>query len=214
MLTPSRMMSLGLPLLLAYLTWSTIDSSTGMLAGMSAPPTAVQHKSRDGGAPTDVSDRDPFAPKIEDAVAAILAGPAAAIMGEDVAGGLTGGNSKKKDDDKMKLVGTAIMGRLRLALIDDVRLRQGERYKGLTVTAIAADRVILTDAWGKNTILALDVAISDEIDLKLATQDGKATAKAGVPTPAEKPPLQRGIAALTQGGSQTDILRMLGIPER
>ena len=120
----------------------------------------------------------------------------------------------KKDKDEMRLMGTAIMGKLRLAIIDGKRLREGERYRGLKVAVIAAERVILTDAQGRNLILKLDVATSDEIELAVAAPTpgarGKPTAPAAKPEP---PPLHRGLAALTGSGGQKDILRMLGIPE-
>lgn len=202
-------MSLGLPLLLGYLTWSTVDTGVGGLGGLPAPPASIQYKVRDGGAPSEVPKRDPFSQDVQETVAGLLAGPAAAVLGGGAAATQPGST-----EPQMKLTGTAVMGKLRLAFIDGLRLREGDHYNGRTISVIAADRVILTDAHGLNLVLLLDVATSDEVEA--ATAAKKAVPPNGAQKAAqapEQPPLQKGIAALTSTGSQADILRMLGIPE-
>jgi hypothetical protein len=212
MFSPSRMMSLGLPLLLGYLTWSTIDTGAGGLGMLTAPPASVQYRVRDGGAPLEVSSRDPFSQEVQEKVAGLLSGPASAVLGSAAVGDPT--KKSKEDKDEMRLMGTAIMGKLRLAIIDGKRLREGDRYRGLWVAVIAAERVILTDAQGRNLILKLDVATSDEIELAVAALTPVSARKSNAPTAKpDPPPLHRGLAALTGSGGQKEILRMLGIPE-
>lgn len=211
MLTPSRMMSLGLPLLLGYLTWSTVDTGVGGLGTIAQVPTAIHYKVRDGGAPTDVSPRDPFSQEAQEVVADILAGPASAVLGPAAVEHEESDSTVKQD--QMKLMGTAIMGKLRIAIVDGVRLREGERYRGLQVAVITAERVIFTDSQGRNLTLMLDIATSEEIGVALAQSMRADPAKPKAPPITARPPLQRGLAALSGTGSQTEILRMLGIPE-
>jgi hypothetical protein len=193
------MMSLAAPLLLAYLTYSTVGAGTGLIGQMAPVMPAPVHKKHEVESVLDDSKRNPFDQAATEDVTDLLA---ARLPGLSVAGG----DKKDEAEQELRLNGTVIMGKWRMAIINGKRLNEGDEYDGMRLAAIARDKVIFVDRAGRNVFVRLDVARSDEIE---ATEKAKDSQRGGLENQA---PLQRGMSALT-ARSQTDILEMLGIPE-
>jgi hypothetical protein len=152
------------PLAIAYMTWSSVTSDVGTAT---PPQLKAINVGQLASAPklpsTDQELRDPFTP--EGAVSAALAATAA---------GKKAGDAEK--DQPLHLDGTVIAGKLRFAVINGTRVIEGDFFRGLKLERVEPSRVVLTG--GKHeTILPLEIAKSDEIELPPISAPAAATTR-------------------------------------
>jgi hypothetical protein len=192
------MMSLAAPLLLAYLTYTSVGSSAQLVTQMTQVAPTSTHKKASGDEVRPEKRRNPFDQDFGNDMTDLLAGPLSEGMKQGKA-------STEKEAEPLRLNGTVLMGSWKMAIINGRRLHEGDQYEEMRLAVIAQDKVIFIDRLGQNVSVQLDVAKSDEI------QRPDARKKKG-PTLAEQAPLQRGVSALT-ASSQGEILDMLDIPK-
>ena len=157
------------PLAIAYMTWSSVTSEVAQLA---PPQLKVINVGQIATAPklpsAEKELRDPFTP--EGAVSAALAA---------TAGGKKSGNEEK--DQPLHLDGTVIAGKLRFAVINGTRVIEGDFFRGLKLERVEASRVVLTGG-KQETVLPLEIAKSDEIELPAVSAPVARTAHEPAPT--------------------------------
>jgi hypothetical protein len=152
------------PLAIAYMTWSSVTSE---VAQLTPPQLKVVNVGQIPSAPklpsAEQELRDPFTP--EGAVSAALAATAA---------GKKGGNDEK--NQPLHLDGTVIAGKLRFAVINGTRVIEGDFFRGLKLEKVEASRVVLTGG-KQETVLPLEIAKSDEIEIPAVSAPAAATAR-------------------------------------
>jgi hypothetical protein len=194
------MMSLAAPLLLAYLTYSTVGAGTQLVNQFAQTAPSAVHKKAEADAAHSDTKRNPFDQAATSEMTELLA---ARLPGLAVAG-----DAKKEEvQQELRLNGTVIMGGWRMAIINGQRLHEGDEYDGMRLAAIARDKVIFVDRAGRNVFVRLDVAKSDEVEVARTAKQEQGSHRAE-----NRAALQRGMAALT-ARSQSDLLESLGIPK-
>lgn len=152
------------PLAIVYMTWSSVTSE---VAQITPPPLKVINVGQIATAPklpsAEQELRDPFTP--DGAVSAAVAATAA---------GKKSGNEEK--DQPLHLDGTVIAGTLRFAVINGTRVTEGDFFRGLKLERVEASRVVLTGG-KQETVLPLEIAKSDEIELPAASAPATGTAR-------------------------------------
>jgi len=190
-LSSRQVIVLAAPLLVAYMTWSTVAGGTKLMSAAAAVKAATSRKSKEVPIP-DANTRDPFTPVGSGGIlAAVLAderGKAEAAKKEEAA----------VDDLLLKLNGTVITSRWRFAIINGDRVVEGQKYMGLTVEKIEPERVRLTNING----VPLDLGL--QIEIGKGPDPGAAQAGAQPALP--------GISTLPAAGLPR-ILDALGIPQ-
>lgn len=151
------------PLAIAYMTWSSVTSEVAALAPPQLKAINVGQLATAPKLPSaDQELRDPFTP----AGAASIAIAAAA--------GKKDGNEEK--DRPLHLDGTVIAGKLRFAVINGTRVVEGDFFRGLKLERVEASRVVLTGG-KQETVLPLEIAKSDEIELPAVSAPAAGTAR-------------------------------------
>jgi hypothetical protein len=184
------MIILAAPLLISYLTWSTVDGGAKVMRAAAAVKAATSKKRSEVALPS-ATTRNPFSPVGSGGfLAAVLAEErekAAATQAEEAA-----------DDILLKLNGTVITSKWRFAIINGDRVVEGQKYMGMTVEKIDPERVRLTNING----VPLDLGLQIEI---VKASDATAT------QPSSQQSLP-GISTLPAAGLP-NILDALGIPQ-
>ena len=153
------------PLAIAYMTWSSVTSEVAVLAPPQLKAINVGQIATAPKLPSATQElRDPFTP--EGAVSAALAAAASGKKGADA-----------QKDQPLHLDGTVIAGALRFAVINGTRVTEGDFFRGLKLERVEATRVVLTGG-KQETILPLQVAKSDEIELPAVSAPDAGTARA------------------------------------
>lgn len=144
------------PLAIAYMTWSSVTSNVAALKGAELKTINVGQLGTAPKLPSAATElRDPFTP--EGAVSAALAAAAASAR-----------NGAAKEDQPLHLDGTVIAGKLRFAIINGVRVIEGDYFRGLRLEKVEVSRVTLKGG-SKETVLPLEVAKSDAIEIAAPT---------------------------------------------
>lgn len=142
------------PLAIAYMTWSSVTSEVAALGPPALKAVNVGQLSSAPKLPSATQElRDPFTP--EGAVSAALAAAGAK-------------DGARAEHQPLRLDGTVIAGKLRFAVINGTRVIEGDFFRGLKLERVEATRVVLTGG-KQETILPLEIAKSDEIELPTAT---------------------------------------------
>ncbi len=182
-LNSRQLLLLAAPLTVTYLTWSTVQRGADLVRAVAATQTATTAKRV---TPTgDGKVRDPFTP----------VGAGAGLLGAILEDGAKAKTSEKEESPKpmLTLHGTVITGRWRFAIINGERVVEGQRYLGLKVERIEADRVTLVASDGTPLELGLEVAKAE-------------------PPPAKVESAPVGLPAVS-GVMPPDVLELLGIPK-
>jgi hypothetical protein len=152
------------PLAIAYMTWSSVTSE---IAPLAPPQLKVINVGQIATAPklpsAEQELRDPFTP--EGAVSAAMAATAAGKK-----------SAQEEKDQPLHLDGTVIAGKLRFAVINGTRVIEGDFFRGLKLEKVEANRVVLTGG-KQETVLPLEIAKSDEIELPAVSVPATSTAR-------------------------------------
>jgi len=190
-LSSRQLIVLAAPLVVTYLTYSTVDRGANLVRAVSATQAAVSSKSRSTPRAGGVEARNPFSPVSAGAAGGILS----AVLDQAVAAGPEESAAADAGDGLlMTLNGTVIAPRWRFAIIDGQRVIEGQRYMGLKVEKIDAEMVTLSDLNGTPVELELQIA-------KVVAPAEEAVAGGG-----------SGGFADVDGAAPPDILDLLGIP--
>lgn len=194
-----QLITLAGPLIIGYLTWSAVSGGVaGRPLGAPGATGTVSLTKR---------------PEIVELERDLFVRDASSLL--DVLAGATG-EEGEAEDAVLHLNGTVIAGRWRMAIINGSRVFEGQTFRGMQLTQVASDGVTLRMATGADMRLALEIAPAAPL--------AKAPGAAGLPPPgaahaagalpAKDPtPIQKGINALKTGGSTSEVLKSLGIPE-
>jgi hypothetical protein len=179
-LNSRQILLLAAPLIVTYLTWSTVKGGADLVRAVAATQ-GMTHSKRMTPV-TDATMRDPFNPVGAKLVGSLLTGDAKAEPNG------TGAAA----EPELTLNGTVITGRWRYAIIDGVRVIEGQQYLGLKLERVEADRVTLVASDGTPIEVGLEIA--------------KAPPPAKLePTPAVPPAVS--------GAVPPELLKLLGIPQ-
>jgi len=182
-LNSRQILLLAAPLIVTYLTWTTVERGADLVRAVAATQTVTTAKrvAQTG----DGKVRDPFTP---------------VGAGTGLLGAILDDGGKEKADERgqspapmLTLHGTVITGRWRFAIINGDRVVEGQRYLGLKVERIEADRVTLVASDGTSLELGLEVAKAEPPPAKVETAPVGLPAVSGVMPP--------------------DVLELLGIPK-
>lgn len=140
------------PIAVAYMTYSSVT-------GVAPPSTANESKgvafSQLVAAPklpsAETRLRDPFVPA------------GGTVSAEHVA--TEGKTDPDKSDEPLRLDGTAMMGRIRFAIINGIRVTEGDYFRGMRLTKVDATQVTLAAGDGPPEVLPLAIAKSDQIKI-------------------------------------------------
>ena len=189
-LSSRQIIALAAPVVITYLTWSTVGGQMTTLrkltSAASAAPASVSKRPEIGPVA-----RNPFAPS--GALAAI--DPAALTEDGEAAG----------EALELRLDGTVVAGRWSMAIINGHRVFEGQTVGPFHVQAVETDAVQLLGPAGNVVELTLDIAPAPPATS--GAQAAAAQAAAGARTP-----LEVGLDALKSGGGAGDVLESLGIP--
>jgi hypothetical protein len=181
-LNSRQILLLAAPLVVTYLTWSTVERGADLVRAVAATQAIAPAKRARPAAGSE--GRDPFHP-----VGAGSEGLLAALEGD-----AKGESSQPQDEEEppLTLNGTVISGRWRYAIINGVRVIEGQHYLGLRLDRIEADRVTLVASDGTPIELGLEIA------------------KVQPPAKAEPAPA---VPPAVTGALPPELLRLLGIPQ-
>ncbi|RMD82106.1 MAG: hypothetical protein D6815_10025 [Candidatus Dadabacteria bacterium] len=168
-LNSRQLMTLALPLVVTYLTWTAVRGQQSLLQALMQTQRAVAHHVAEVTPTPETLARDPFAPLAEDGTEVGTEG----LLGTLLAGQQEA--SQEESEKPLRLDGTVIIGRRRLAIINGTRVVEGDRYLGLELVRVDADRVVLEGFDGHQLELYLEVA-SPETALPKAVPRGPASA--------------------------------------
>ena len=190
-LSSRHILLLAAPLVVVYLTYSTMQRGITMARAVAATQAVMVGSRTMANSSGDENMRNPFSPVGAGGfVAAALRGHAEAKEGDA---------DEEEAAPLLTLNGTAITSNWRFAIINGERIVEGQRYLGLRVEKIEPERVVLTDLDGIKTYLKLEiakiVAPSDEL-----ASDAVDSLGGGY-----------GLAPVSPAAPM-DILKMLGIP--
>lgn len=175
------------PLAVAYMTYSSVSAELA-----SGKPTDLKTVSfsQIGAAPklpsAEQKLRNPFVPARGTGAAAPLADA-------------EGSTDPEKNNDPLRLDGTAMMGKIRFAIVNGVRVTEGDYFRGMRLTKVEATQVTLTSAEGVDQTLPLAIAKSDSIraaDREARGEDGGTVARVGAA-------VRKGVEAIKGGGGGT-----------
>jgi hypothetical protein len=142
-----KILAVAAPLVVAYLTWSTVSAPTSA----SSKPTAVATINAALAAKRpEIGElsRNPYAPA---AAGGIEGDTLAALSSDD-------GEQSDKSAAALKLDGTVVAARWRMAIINGERVFEGQPYRGLRVQDVTPSGVTLVAASGETRRLTLDIA--------------------------------------------------------
>jgi len=187
-LSSRHIVALGAPLIVTYLTWSAVSGGATKLAEIAknAPisTTAASKRPR-----IDALSRNPFAPAdaADDPLAALATSP----DGKD-----------SEQGNVLRLTGTAVMGRFRMAIINGERVYEGQTYRRLLLEKVTTDGVTMKTPAGETLQLSLDIAPAPIAVNRPAVPvlSNRLAAPAGATTNATK------AANVTAGESQSPLL--------
>jgi hypothetical protein len=84
--------------------------------------------------------------------------------------------SPEKSDQPLQLNGTAMIGKTRFAIINGIRVIEGDYFRGLRLTAVGPTEVTLVGE-GQEVVLPLEIAKSDRIRIPSPLSTAKDTAE-------------------------------------
>ena len=136
------------PLAIMYMTYSSVQSTavagnTANLKSIPLGPIAAPPKLPS----SEAKLRNPFVPR---------QGSSHGRVEEDAKA------DPEKSDQPLHLDGTAMMGKTRFAIINGIRVIEGDYFRGLRLTAVAPTQVTLVGE-GQEIVLPLEIAKSDRI---------------------------------------------------
>jgi len=175
-----QIVALGAPLIVTYLTWSAVGGEVALPQPTKSAAIVTTFASKR----PQIGElaRNPFAPTSENSEGDALEG----INGES--------SDPQQARAPLKLDGTVVTGRWRMAIINGERVFEGQTYRGrLRLQKVTTNSVTLVSATGEAVQLQLDIAppqalpASDKKNVakgtgadagkREATQPGKAVAK-------------------------------------
>jgi hypothetical protein len=140
-----QIVALGAPLIVTYLTWSAVS---GEVAPAPAPKgTVISTASASKRPQIGALARNPFAPASQSSDGDSLA----ALDGE--------ASDTEQANAPLKLDGTVVTGRWRMAIINGERVFEGQSFRGrLRLEKVTTNSVTLVSAIGEPIQLYLDIA--------------------------------------------------------
>ena len=157
------------PLAVAYMTYSSVSAT------VAGPTTAdVKSVSFSQLAPppklpsAEAKLRNPFVP---------ARGTGAAAPLEDAEGSA----DPEKNHDPLRLDGTAMIGKIRFAIINGVRVTEGDYFRGMRLTKVDATQITLTSGDGADQTVPLAIAKSDKIQIPPRVENDSAPPRASAP---------------------------------
>jgi hypothetical protein len=182
-LSSRQIIALAAPVVISYLTWSTVGGQMTTLRKLTSAASTAPSALRPEIGPLA---RNPFAP------ASLKLDPAALLSDGEEA----------EEPQQLRLDGTAVAGRWRMAIINGQRVFEGQTVGMMRVQSVSTDGVTLLDPGGRTVRLTLDIAPASP-----ASKPGAPAAG----SQAGKTPLEAGLDAL-KSGAGGDVLESLGIP--
>ncbi len=200
-----QMMTLALPAVITYLTWTAVQGQNALLQALSGTQQAVAHHiTAVTPGPADLS-RNPFAPTAEDGSSVGMEG----LLGTLLAGEQQATESEK--DKPLKLDGTVLFGSYKVAIINGTRIEQGGTYLGLRMEKVGVDHVRLRGFDGSPIDLYLEIAKSDDKKSGVVSGLQKQTGGSGVDN-AKSAKAKKEEEKDVKGGMKS-LLGMLGLPK-
>ena len=190
-----QIIALAAPLVITYLTYSTVGGQLQTLRKLTSSASAGSSSALKRPEIAPLS-RNPFAP-----TAALPTLDPSALLADGEEG---------EEAPKLRLDGTAVAGRWRMAIINGQRVFEGQTVGMMRVQTVSTDGVTLLGPGGETVALTLDIAPAPPLAKGGAAPPGApAAAVAGAP---ERSPIEVGVEALKHGGAAGDVLESLGIP--
>ncbi len=192
-LSSRQLVVLAAPLVVVYLTYSTVQRGANLMRAVAATQAATAAKKAAPAVDRGEEEvRNPFSPvgKGAGVLNALLGNVAAAE--EDLEPG-----TEETGEPLLTLNGTVITSRWRFAIINGERVVEGQRFLGLKVDRIEPERVTLSNVEGETLELALEIAKVEGLE-------------ESTPGPTED---QEGGIAPVNANTPPDILDLLGIPK-
>ena len=183
------------PLAVAYMTYSSVSatapgSTTTDAKGVSFSQLAPAPKLPSA----EHKLRNPFVPARGTGAAAPL------VDAEDSA-------DPEKNNDPLRLDGTAMIGKIRFAIINGMRVTEGDYFRGMRLTKVEATQITLTSGEGADQIVPLTIAKSDKIEIPARViEHDSAPKRPSAParkTTSSKTGSESGTAQLMPGAAKT-----------
>jgi hypothetical protein len=191
-----QIIALAAPLVITYLTYSTVGGQLTTLRKLTANAAgSTSSLLRPEIAPLA---RNPFAP---------------ATDGPRIDPGLLAAAEDGEEAPKLRLDGTVVAGRWRMAIINGQRVFEGQVVGMMRVQSVSTDAVTLLGPGGETVELTLDIAPAAPVAKAGTIPPGKAPPGSAPASGGAPPsPIEVGIEALKNGGAAGDVLESLGIP--
>ena len=144
------------PLAIMYMTYSSISGTAVAAKSANLKPVSIGQIGVGPKLPSaDVELRNPFVPK------------SGSGGGEPLAEGAKE-SDPEKSKEPLRLDGTAIVGAIRFAILNGVRVPEGDYFRGMRLTKVEATQVTLTGE-SEQVVLPLEISRSDGANAPAAT---------------------------------------------